>query len=835
MKKTGFIKTLARGIVYRRKLYYLVFIILFIASALCIPKTKINYDITDYLPNSTETKQSVDIMKNQFVTYATAQIMVSNISVDTARELYEKLSNGDILGAKSISFPEGINGYRNSSAKYSVTFDSEEGSDKVTKGVQQIRKILDGYDVSIACGSSFSAFANQLKSDITKILIISVFVIAAMVIFTSKSFMELPIFFIVFGVAAVLNMGTNWWFGRISFISNSVAIILQLALAIDYAIILSHRFTQEKERHTSTEEAVVAALSKAIPEIFSSSLTTVSGMIAMMFMQLRIGLDLGLVLAKSIVCSLFTVFVLMPGLLVMFGKLLEKTKHKNFVPKITFWGKFVMKVRHIVPLVFVFLLVGGFVLQLNSDYVFSQEVIDTKTKMSSTIEKERLEGTFGKINQLAILVPKGDFEKERQVLDLVGKKDMINEARGLANHKINEKFNYYLTDSLKIKEFAKAVNIDADQVRLIYGAYALFNQELEIINIDEYRVPFLDMVDFASEQIESGAVTLTDEQQKKFDSMLSELNDARVQVVGKTYSRLVFNIDGPLESKETFKLLDEIKKDVSEIYPDAKLAGLSTSSYDMYKSFTMDNMLIAVLTIAFILIILLFTFKSVGIPLLLILIIQGSVWLNFAIPVLMHQNVFFFTYIIVGAIQMGATIDYAIVITSRFQELKKTMPLKDAAIETLNQCFPTVLTSGSILTIMGFLIGNIVNEPIVSSIGMALGRGTIISIFAVLIVLPQCLVLFSKLIDKTSFNINLKEKLGLDFKLPSFKKINLIVEGNENHNAINYVRKNELEKVGKASSSKNRVLKIDDKIENPTKRKKIIKNLKYSKKESDNK
>ena len=189
------------------------------------------------------------------------------------------------------------------------------------------------------------------------------------------------------------------------------------------------------------------------------------------------------------------------------------------------------------------------------------------------------------------------------------------------------------------------------------------------------------------------------------------------------------------------------------------LVGNSTSDHDLESSFASDNIVISVLTALFVMIILFFTFQSAGLPVLLVLTIQGSIWINFAV-----QTIFFIAYLIVSAIQMGATIDYAIVISSRYMDLKQRMPIKDAITESLNQAFPTIFTSGTILTCAGFLIGEIASDPTVASIGVALGRGTLISIILVLFVLPQILLFGDFIIEKTALAMNIsrtqKEVVG---------------------------------------------------------------------------
>ena len=249
-------------------------------------------------------------------------------------------------------------------------------------------------------------------------------------------------------------------------------------------------------------------------------------------------------------------------------------------------------------------------------------------------------------------------------------------------------------------------------------------------------------------------MTLDDDMTADIEDLHSQLTDAQLQLKGEHYSRLVLQLNLPEESQETFDFLDTLHKVVERYYPeDTLLVGNSTSDYDLSSSFSNDNLLISILTIVFVILVLVFTFQSAGLPVLLILVIQGSVWINFSFPYLMQQNLFFLSYLVVSSIQMGANIDYAIVIANRYMELKQTMRPKEAVVEALNEAFPTIITSGTILAAAGILIGFLSSNPAISSIGICLGRGTVISIFLVMGVLPQILLLGGTVVEKTSFSV----------------------------------------------------------------------------------
>lgn len=513
----------------------------------------------------------------------------------------------------------------------------------------------------------------------------------------------------------------------------------------------------EEHETLDAEEAVKVALSKAIPEISSSSLTTISGMVAMMFMQFRLGYDMGIILVKAIILSLISVFFLMPGVLLIFAKGIDKTHHKCYVPKITIVGKFANKTKYIIPPLFIICLVFAFMKSNNCQYIYDTSSIVSAKKSESKIAQETIEETFGASNQLVVMVPKGDYESEHKVVKKLQNLDYVTSALALSNVSINDE--YVLTDKLSPRQFSELVGIDREVVEVLYMAYA-YNQEQYgpvVTGIDDYDVPIIDMFLFLYDQYKEGYVTLDSNLDEKLTTLYDTLHDAQLQLQGSDYSRLVLNISLPVEGQETYDALEEIRGIAAQYYSKDSviLVGNSTSDHDLESSFASDNIIISVLTALFVMIILFFTFQSAGLPVLLVLTIQGSIWINFAVPSIEGQTVFFIAYLIVSAIQMGATIDYAIVISNRYLQLKQQMPLKEAITETLNQSFPTIFTSGSILTCAGFLIGEIASDATVASIGVALGRGTLISIILVLFVLPQILLMGDIIIEKTALTMNI--------------------------------------------------------------------------------
>ncbi len=768
-KKTSenFMMKLAAFIVNKRKAFIVLFVLACIYSVISIPKVGVVDDLTEYLPESTETRQGLDIMNREFTTFGSAKILVSNISYEKALSLAGELE--EIRGISSVSFydeededydsGDRADYYKDASALFTLTFEQEEDTELSQEAMAKTRETLEGYS-SYIYTTVDKDDAASLKADMRVIVVIVVLIILVVLLFTSKTYMEIVIFLAVFGVAALLNMGTNYWFGEISFVTNAVGAVLQLALAIDYAIILFHRFMEEHE-DKDTIEAIIVALSKAIPEISSSSLTTVSGMVALMFMRFGIGMDLGRVLTKAIIISLLTVFLLMPALIVMFSSAIDRTAHQNFVPSINFWGKIVVKLRYIGVPVFLAIVAAASVYAGKCPYIYDINSIESSKKNEFMASKERIEETFQVTNTMAIVVPRGDYEKEGKILKRLEAIDEVDTALGLANVEVSDDGKYILVDRLSPRDFSQVSGVDLDVVRVLYRFYAIDKEQYSAFmkNLDDYKVSIIDMVDFIYEQKEKGGLEFDDELSEEIDQLYDAMCDAREQLEGEEYDRLVFNLKGPVEGAETFRIVDRIRDIALEYYDEVYVVGDATSNYDLSSSFERDNVIISVLTALFVGIILLFTFQSAGLPLLLVLTIQGSIWINFSVPYLSQSTMYFLSYLVVSSIQMGATIDYAIVITSRYLDLRKTMENRKAAVtEALDQAFPTIITSGTILTSAGFVIGYLTNNAVIASLGKVLGRGTLISIILVMTVLPQLLLLGDKLIDKTELTRAVKPK-----------------------------------------------------------------------------
>lgn len=761
-------RKLAEFIVDKRKFLLIIFIAAAIGSVIMSSHINVIQELTDYLPDDTETSMGLDVMDEQFTTFGTAKVMVQNVTYDQAKAIADQLK--DIKGVSAVDFYEEDeddenndseekeftnsedmrDSYQDLAALYSISFETPEDDSLAQAAIADVRTALKDYDAWFYTTVDKDDAAD-LQDDMKVILVIAVIIIVGVLLFTSGTYMEIAIFMLVFGMAALLNMGTNFIFYNISFVTNAVATVLQLAMAIDYAIILFHRFMEEKGK-VNTREALVRALEKGIPEISSSSLTTMAGMVALMFMQFGIGLDLGRVMIKAILLSMLSVFGFMPGLIMLWEKQIDRTLHKSFVPNIEFWGKIVLAIRHVTLPVFAVVMVVACFLSVNCNYVYDNSSVESAKMNEYMTAKREISKVFDLDNTLAVVVPKGDYDSEARIMEEVESLPMVDSTLGLANVTVDDDEQYVLTDSLTPQELADITDMDIDTIRLLYRFYAWKEEKYGAFlnSIDDFEIPLLSMIDFIYGEEENETFDFSADFSQDIQDMHKTVSDAREQLEGDEYSRMLVMTTGPIEGDEIFHTIDQIRDIAYQYYHEVYVVGDSTSDYDLSKSFTQDNLMVSIMTAVFVAIILLFTFTNYSIPLILVATIQTSIWINFSIPAVTGTGMFFLSYLIVSSIQMGATIDYAIVITSRYTAYRKeNVDKRTAIIKTLNESFPTIITSGTIMTSAGFVIGQITSNPVIASLGTTLGTGTLTSIILVMLILPQLLYAFDGVINKT--------------------------------------------------------------------------------------
>lgn len=785
------LKKIPEGIVKLKWVFLVLFVALSIFGAVMIPRTKINYDLTGYLPAHCDSSTALELLKKEFDDKGMAYVMVKDVTPEKAGEIKTRLEK--VKGVATVTYVESMN-YKNNSALYTVTlkdYDSTAGAFDAVKGV------IDALSDEKAYLSGQSAFSYYTKLEteqsIMKLGIAIVVIILLVMLFTSKTYFELIVLILVFGAAMAINMGTNFLFvNGISYIANLVALVLQLALSLDYSIILLHRYMEERDNGEDAKTATVTALTKGLPEILSSSLTTVAGLAALMLMTLSIGAEIGLSLAKGIVVSMATVIFFMPALLVIFDKPIQKTRHKSFVPNVTKPARAIVKARKVIVPAFLLIAILAGVAQGFNKYSFNYNSGSLIVAPKKVIE----ETGFGTLNSLVVVVPKGDAEKERQLVKYVESFDLIDKSQTTALATINvysfidedSSETLYLTNEVSKNDIGKLI----DKIPSDAGVNPLIIKPIIEGWFDDYvknylpegtkpskaKVRLIDLLDFAvREKFDAISRFIGDDPEKlAYLEQIKQISFAKANLESENYSRITFNINGGVEDDDVFELVKTLKTGVSDFYEERYITGESVVCYEMSEYFMKDNLMVCLFTDLFILVILLITFRNISLPIILILAIQGGIFINFAIPFLSKTSISFIGYLIISAIQMGATIDYAIVLTNRYRGIRKDFTDRyDAMAAATNAVFPTILTSGVILTATGFVM-SMLSSGVVAQLGLLLGVGTLTSIIIVLFVLPSLLLVTEKVVDKTDFSKLFRRKqkaaveegtLSSDFTEPS--------------------------------------------------------------------
>ena len=675
-------------VVNHRKLVIAVYAVLFIICAVCKTQISVDYDMNDYLPESSASTVALNLMDKEFDgDVPNARVMVKDVTIPEALEYKEKISNVDgvtdvtwLDDAVSVDVPLETqdtdtieNYYKGGNALFSVTIEKEKRVDAVSN----IRKIIGDDNAMTGSAVSTADATTSTVSEIGKISVIAVLFVILVLILTTDSWFEPVVVMIGLGVALIINAGSNLIFGEISFVTNAAGMILQLAVSMDYSVFLIHRFTECRKQNSDPKEAMVDALTMSTSSILSSGLTTVIGFLALCLMRFLIGPDLGRALAKGIAISLITVFTFMPCLILSTYKWLDKLEHRPFVPSFNGFGRVVQKVTVPVLIIFVLAIVPSFLASnANSFYYGASHIFNEKTQTGA--DTAQIEDIFGKSDTYVLMLPKDDKVQQKALSDALHE---IPQVTGI--------ISYVDTVGMEIPE------------------------------------SYLD--------------------EETYSKLCSD-----------RYTRMVLSVEADYEGDETFDLVETIRDTAEEYYPgEWYLAGEGVSTYDLMDTVTQDMMKVNLMAIGAVFLVLLLTMRSIVLPVILVLAIETAIWINLSIPYFSGQPLFYIAYLIISSIQLGATVDYAILLTERYKEYRETCGKKEAVSNTLSAVTVSILTSGSVLTVVGFLLGYISSHGLLSQLGFLIGKGTVCSLIIVLFALPGMLYLF----DRTFIKKKIRKRL----------------------------------------------------------------------------
>ena len=669
---------LANAIIRHRRVVLIVFIVAAVICALLFPTVVVKYNMVEYLPQDAQSTKALRLLSEEFTgALPNADVTARGVSLIEALLLKHELAElehvskvmwlddvSDLRQPLEMGNADIIEGfYKDGNAYYSVVV--MKGNEK--EGIREINSLLGDRGSVTGEAAEIEFVQSATGTEVKNCMIILLPLILLILIVSTTSWIEPLLFLAAIGVSVVINMGTNAFFGGVSFLTNAVTPILQLAVSLDYAIFLLHSFG----RHRNSGVGVDAAMREAIRESFStvaaSASTTLFGFMALLFMDFRLGADLGLSLAKGIVFSFISVTIFLPALTMCVYKSIDKTRHREIMPQFSNIQNILRKVAAPAVIIVILIIVPCFMGQSKTDFLYGyQAAFDKMTGQNSSDDQRS--------TAMVLLVPRGDVVKE------------------------------------------------------------------ELLSGDLLALPHVTSVLSYAQTVGTGIPP------EFLDSSITD------QFYSENFARLIVYTNTPQEGDEAFATVEEITAAASKYYTDGVYsAGQSANLYDIKTVVRKDNVSTSFIAIIAIFIVLLATFKSAILPFLLLLTIEAAIWINLSIPYFTGTSINYVGYLVLNTVQLGATVDYAILLAMTYMRNRRSMPKKEAVHKALGSSFRSILVSAATMAMAGFTLAWTSSNPLIADIGKLLGRGTLLSMVMVLLFLPTMLTLFDKVISKTTY------------------------------------------------------------------------------------
>lgn len=691
-----------RGVVKLRVPILIVSVLLLIPSIFGFLSTRINYDILSYLPSDIETMKGQDIMLDEFGKGGFSLVMLDGMDdkdVEKVKEKIEKVDHVcDVLWYDTLAdvslpkevLPDDIYDFFNTdnSTMMAVFFDEATSADGSLEAVKEIRSIAGEQCFVSGMSSVVEDIKDLTMQEAPMYVVIAVILTSIILALTMDSFL-IPLFFMLsVGMAIVYNMGTNFIQGEISFITEALAAVLQLAVTIDYSIFLWHSYKEEKEKHPGdNKEAMAVAIGKTITSVVSSSITTVAGFLALCFMSYELGMDMGIVMAKGVVIGVICCITVLPSMILVFDKALEKTMHKDLVPSLEKPSKFIIKHHAAFIVLFIVVLIPAIYGQINTNVYYN---------LTDTLPKD------------------------------------LNSV--IANTKLDEEYNMATTHMLLVDADMqpKEVNSMLDEMGKVDGVS--FSMSLDTLigpSIPREIVP---------------------------DSVTKILKSDKWQLmlVGSEYK---------VASDEENAQIDELSKILKSYDKDGMLIGEAAATKDLIDITDHDFKVVNIVSIAAIFIIILIALRSVSLPIILVAVIEFAITVNMGVPCFTNTTIPFIASVVIGTIQLGATVDYAILMTTRYKTERNAGKDKHEAVTiALSTSMKSIMVSALGFFASTFGVGVYSSVDMISQLCTLMSRGAIISMITVICILPSMLMLFDKVIINTT--MGMKKKENKLYKLP---------------------------------------------------------------------
>ena len=691
-----------RGVVKLRVPILIVSVLLLIPSIFGFVSTRINYDILSYLPSDIETMKGQDIMLDEFGKGGFSLVMLDGMEdkdVEKVKEKIEKVDHVcDVLWYDTLAdvslpkevLPDDIYDFFNTdnSTMMAVFFDEATSADGSLEAVKEIRSIAGEQCFVSGMSSVVEDIKDLTMQEAPMYVVIAVILTSIILALTMDSFL-IPLFFMLsVGMAIIYNMGTNFIQGEISFITEALAAGLQLAVTIDYSIFLWHSYKEEKEKHPGdNKEAMAVAIGKTITSVVSSSITTVAGFLALCFMSYELGMDMGIVMAKGVVIGVICCITVLPSMILVFDKALEKTMHKDLVPSLEKPSKFIIKHHAAFIVLFIVVLIPAVYGQINTNVYYN--LTDTLPKdLNSVIANTKLDEEYHMATTHMLLVDADMQPKEvNSMLDEMGKVDGVSFSMSL--------------DTLIGPSIPREIVPDS---------------VTKILKSDKWQL----------------------------------------MLIGSEYK---------VASDEENAQIDELSKILKSYDKDGMLIGEAAATKDLIDITDHDFKVVNIVSIAAIFIIILIALRSVSLPIILVAVIEFAITVNMGVPCFTNTTIPFIASVVIGTIQLGATVDYAILMTTRYKTERNAGKDKHEAVTiALTTSMKSIMVSALGFFASTFGVGVYSSVDMISQLCTLMSRGAIISMITVICILPSMLMLFDKVIINTT--MGMKKKENKLYKLP---------------------------------------------------------------------
>ncbi|MEG2233704.1 MAG: MMPL family transporter [Oscillospiraceae bacterium] len=674
-------------ILNHKKAILIVVAIDIVLSFLGMSAVNINYNLADYLSEDSPSTMGMKVMNESFSEgIPNLNVYIPDVSLPEAQRIKQRLLEIDGVSSAmwlddvaDIQVPlefqdkktvEGF--YKDGDALMMLSIDQDD-TVRITAAVKEL--VGEGCKLS-GEGANYAYVQSVTMGEVAMIMVFAVPLVLIILLLTTSSWFEPILFLITIGVAILLNEGTNFFLGEISYVTQATSAILQLAVSIDYAVFLLNSFAGYRKQTSGVEEAMRLAIIDSSTAISSSMLTTFFGFIALVLMKFRIGADMGIVLAKGVFLSFVTVMILLPVVAIYAAKIMDKTRHRSFMPSFSGFGRFITRICIPLSVFIALLIIPSFKAQMNNEFIYGSSSMNGPDAPIS-LDKKYINNIFGGGQQMVLMIPEGDIVSEKAMAD----------------------------DLMKIPLVSSVTS-------------------------------FTNMVG-----VEVPSEFLTPEQRSNFR--------------GGGFSRIILYADTDDEGDVAFRAVDDVREVAERYYPDSYyLVGNNVVNYDLKETITGDNVVVTLSAVLAIGLVLVVAFKSLSLPLILILTIEGAIWINLGLPYLMGDSMNFIGYQIISAVQLGATVDYGILFAKHYIDNRVNNGKRTSIRKTVEETAGSIITPVGILFIAGMVLGLVSTNGVISQLGIILGRGALISAFMVLFFLPALLLMFDWIIPKTSLGLH---------------------------------------------------------------------------------